>query len=209
VGRGEAAYVTADLETVDGPGAAVRATLDRFGQLDILVNNGAPTVAGGLAAWSAATVPDGLAGKAVAYVRAALVAAPAMPPGGVIVNVGGMSGRSAVPSYLLGMMAVGAITAMTKSLADELGPSGIRVVGVDPGLVATPRLLETAVSHLMQVQSKSREEVLAALEAPVPLQRLGAPEDIAAVIVFLASGRASYVTGTTVAVDGGLSRSVS
>ena len=205
----EVDVVVADLETVTGPREAVEAAASRFGGLDLLVSNGAPTAMGGLFAWQEDTFQQGLEGKALAYLRAARAAVPHMRAagGGVIVNVAGLSARSASPGYLLGMMANRAIHALCRALADELGPERIRVLGLDPGAIATPRLLDAA-GHLASREGVEADAVLDRLSQSIPLRRLGRAEDVADVIVFLMSDRAAYMTGSTVVVDGGMSRSV-
>ena len=206
---GEAAHAVADLETVAGPREAVEATVSHFGGLDVVVCNGAPTAMGGLFDWKEDTFQQGFEGKALAYLRTARAAAPHMRAGkgGVIVNVAGLAARSAVADYLLGMMANRAIHALARSLADELGPDGIRVLALDPGLIATPRVLD-ATAHWQEKGGAEPEEVLARFRETIPLRRVGLPEDVADVIVFLCSDRAGYMTGSTVIVDGGLARSV-
>jgi 3-oxoacyl-[acyl-carrier protein] reductase len=207
---GEADVVVSDLETVSGPRDAVEAAAARFGGLDILVNNGAPTAMGGLFEWQEDTYQQGFEGKALAYLRAARAAVPHMRAGGrgVIVNVAGLSARSANPGYVVGMMANRAIHALVRALSDELAPEGIRVLGLDPGAIATPRLLGTAIAHRANAEGVGTDVVVERFGQTIPLRRLGEPEDVADVITFLVSDRAAYMTGSTVIVDGGLSRSV-
>jgi 3-oxoacyl-[acyl-carrier protein] reductase len=206
----EAAYVVADLETVTGPREAVEAAVARFGRLDVLVSNGAPTAMGGLFDWEESSFQSGFEGKALAYLRAARAAVPHLRAagGGVIVNVAGVAGRSAAPSYLVGTMASKAIHALVRSLADQLGPEGIRVLGVDPGAIATPRFLGDAVDRMVQASGLPAEEAVQRFVQSIPLRRLGQPADVADVIAFLVSDLAGYMTGSTVIVDGGLARSI-
>ncbi|MGE3620793.1 MAG: SDR family NAD(P)-dependent oxidoreductase [Acidimicrobiia bacterium] len=207
-GGGRAWWVRLDLEDLDGPARAVEQAVERLGRLDVLVNNGVPTKLGGLFEWSDEGYLDGLVGKPVAYLRAARAAVPHLRAagGGAIVNVAGMAARHATHAYLVGTMAVSAIHALTKQLADELGPEGIRVVGVDPGVTDTAQFNDNAVGRFVRETGRSRDEVVAEFTASIPLRRVASPAEVADVITFLASARAGYVTGTCVLVDGGRSR---
>jgi 3-oxoacyl-[acyl-carrier protein] reductase len=90
-----------------------------------------------------------------------------------------------------------------KSLANEFGKDGITVNNVGPGFTATDRLKELAKTRA-SASGQSEEELFAAWAADAPLKRLGDPREVAETIVWLASERASYITGQTVLVDGGL-----
>jgi 3-oxoacyl-[acyl-carrier protein] reductase len=91
---------------------------------------------------------------------------------------------------------------LVKDLADELGPRGIRVVGLAPGRIATDRVF------MLDARQGSPEQVRRRNEATIPLQRYGEPNEIGRVAAFLLSPAASYITGTTIPVDGGLLRTV-
>jgi 3-oxoacyl-[acyl-carrier protein] reductase len=99
------------------------------------------------------------------------------------------------------------VIGFAKSLANELGKYNILVNNICPGYTLTDRLQEL-VDVRARAANSSAEEVMKSWEKDVPLGRLGQPEEIAAYAVFLASERASYITGTTVAIDGGLVKGV-
>ncbi len=205
------AYVAADLEALDGPSRAVEATVRTFGRMDAAVVIGVPTPVGGLADTSDADLLDRLVGKPVACARLARAAVPVMRSqgGGVLIFVGGVSAHSAGgDSYLSGTMAAVAIHGLTKSLADEVGQDGIRVVTVDPGFTDTRRLRRDALPRMAEAHGRDPQQVLDELCARVPLGRIAEASDIADAIVFLASRRARYITGTHLLVDGGTSRAV-
>jgi len=100
------------------------------------------------------------------------------------------------------------VIGMSKLLSDELGPYGITVNNVAPGIMLTDRVRETGLGAMI-AGGLTEEEGLEKMAATIPLRRVGRPEEFAAVVAFLASARASYVTGTTITVDGGASRALS
>jgi NAD(P)-dependent dehydrogenase (short-subunit alcohol dehydrogenase family) len=121
---------------------------------------------------------------------------------GVIVNVIGMGGKVASPSHLPGGAANAALMLATAGLANAYAARGVRVVGVNPGLTETERLGEglnvTARQLGIDVEEARRREA-----AGIPIGRIASPQEIAEVVVFLCSDRASYLTGATIAMDGG------
>jgi 3-oxoacyl-[acyl-carrier protein] reductase len=96
---------------------------------------------------------------------------------------------------------------MAKSLSNEVAKYNITVNNVAPGMTLTRRLYELAVIEAKQ-KGKSHEEILADMAKKVPMNRLGRPEEIASVVLFLASKQAAYVTGNTIQVDGGYIKSL-
>jgi len=120
---------------------------------------------------------------------------------GVIVNVIGVGGKVASPVHLAGGAANAALMLATAGLATAYAARGIRVVGVSPGLTETDR-----VAQRLQAVAKqggiSLEEARTRSVARIPMGRMALPEEIAQAVLFLASGRASYINGATIAMDG-------
>jgi 3-oxoacyl-[acyl-carrier protein] reductase len=121
---------------------------------------------------------------------------------GRIITLTSITTKQPVPDLVLSNAVRAAVVGLVKSLANEFGKDGILVNNVGPGYTATDRLKELAKARSI-ASGKSQQEVLDGLSVDVPLKRLGDPKEIADVIVWLASERASYVTGQTILVDGG------
>ncbi len=184
---GEASFVAADLADADD----VRWLASEVGEIDILVNNAGIAAFGPTAEFDPAVFDKMFASN----VRAPFFLVAALAPGmaergyGSIISLSSMAGGVG----LVGGAAYGAtkasLEAMTRAWAAEYSASGVRVNAIAPGPVYTP--------------TPSGPEFIAALGETTPMHRASQPEEIAEVIAFLASPRASYITGTTVAVDGG------
>jgi NAD(P)-dependent dehydrogenase (short-subunit alcohol dehydrogenase family) len=121
---------------------------------------------------------------------------------GVIVNVIGVGGKVAAPVHLAGGAANAALMLATAGLAEAYAALGVRVVGVNPGLTDTERVAGRLQSEA-QLAGVSLEEARRRAVARIPMGRMATPQEIARVVVFLASEQASYVTGVTIAMDGG------
>src|SRR5260370_28468462 len=122
---------------------------------------------------------------------------------GRIITITSITTKQAVPDLVLSNAVRAAVVGLVKSLANEFGKDGILVNNVGPGFTATDRLKELAKAR-SAATGKSEQEILDAWAADAPLKRLGDPRELAETIVWLASERASYVTGQTVLVDGGM-----
>ena len=198
--------VAADLTRAEAARDLVRAVVDKLGAIDILVNSAGAARrylpdeldAG---AWHAA-----MDAKYFTYIHAMDATLPAMVARsrGSVVNVVGMGGKVANPIHLPGGAANAALMLATAGLAQVYAPKGIRINAVNPGATLTDRLQE-ALRLEAQVRRISEDEVLASAQAKVPLRRFASAEEIANVVLFLASERASYVTGAIVPMDGGSS----
>jgi len=150
-------------------------------------------------AWHAA-----MDAKYFTYIHAMDAVVPAMAKRGkgAVVNIIGMGGKVATPIHLPGGAANSALMLANVGLANVYGPMGVRINAINPGATMTERLQEG-----LKVEAKSRglseAEVLAQRQAKIPLGRYAAPEDIANLTLFLASDKASYITGALVPMDGG------
>jgi 7-alpha-hydroxysteroid dehydrogenase len=196
---GQAIAVPADVTTEEGNERIAAAAIEAFGQLDIWVSN-----AGGsdervmrqlidtpLSSWN-----EQIGLNLTAVFVGARTAARNMNAGATIINIGSMVGMRPSPGNGPYAAAKSAVINLTSTLAAELAASGIRVNSVAPGPVPTEVFMEAL---------NLTEEQLPGMAKMVPLGRLGQPEDVAAAVVYLASPAASWVTGQTLSVTGGMS----
>ncbi len=190
-------------------GAAVRALAARLmrddERLDVLINNSGGPPPGRFsdlpqAAWDKAYL-DVLA-PVLETTRAFLPALIAAR--GAVVNIQSASVRNPYPDLILSNSLRLGVVGWAKSIAHELAPHGVRVNTVGPGFTRTERAAGL-VRARAAASNRSLDEAEAAIAATIPMRRIGEPEEIADVAVFLASPRASYLTGAVIAVDGGAS----
>jgi 3-oxoacyl-[acyl-carrier protein] reductase len=208
-GAGDVLAISADLSRLDEVSRVVQATRDRFGRLDILVNNAGAIRGGGFL-----EIPDeqwlgdwNL--KLLGYIRMARAVFPIMREqgGGRIVNVVGAAARNPTPTYLPGGAANAALVNFTKGLADLGAPANILVTAVSPAATRTARW-DALMAQQAAASGKTAAQMQADAERGYPLGRIGRPEDIADLVCFLVSARASFITGICITVDGGSSRGV-
>jgi len=200
-GGAEVLAVAADLATEAGIARVVDATIDRFGGVDVLVNNVALARGGDLLSTSDADWQEAFDHTLFPAIRATRLVVPSMRArgGGAVVIVSSIFGREAG-----GRMTYNAVKAaeisLTKSLAQQLASDGIRAVGVAPGSISFPG------GSWHKRQQTDPEGIAAFVKAELPFGRFGRAEEVGDVVAFLASPRASWVSGTTVVVDGCQSR---
>lgn len=196
--------ITADVTRPDDITALVEGAVAQMGGLDILVTNAGGPPAGTfdttpLDAWEPAINLTLL--SAVRLIHAALPhlrqAADA-----AILTVTSVSVKQPIDNLLLSNAIRPAVIGLTKTLAEELGPEGIRVNSILPGWTATERV-EELLEAGMEKHGTTREEEVAKRAGSVPLRRMGTPEEFANVAAFLCSPAAGYVHGAMVPVDGG------
>ena len=192
----EAEYIRADVRHEDDVRGLVDRTVKRFGRLDVAVNNagteGKPgPVTEQTAESYASTFDTNVLGTLLSLKHELRVILPQRQ--GSIVNVSTAFGRGGGPGASVYVASKHAVEGLTKAAALEVAGSGVRVNVVAPGPIETGMLNRFT----------GNEEKKAALVSRVPLKRAGLPEEIAQTIVFLASEKASFITGVSIAVDGG------
>ena len=182
----------------------VSAVADKFGSVDICVGNaGGPPAKGFLAA----TIEDWQKAVDSNFMSAVYFAREVIPHmqrkrWGRFITLTSISTKQPVPGLVLSNAVRAAVVGLVKSLANEFGKDGILVNNVGPGYTATDRLKELAVAG-SKAQGKTEDEIFAAWAADSALKRVAEPREVADTIVWLASERASYITGQTILVDGG------
>ena len=198
-----------DLSQLDGVEKVAAEAVRRLGRLDVLVNN-----AGAIKGGDFLGIPDdewmaGWSLKLLGYIRMARAVFPQMREqgGGRIVNVVGMAARNPATTYMTGGAANAALINFTKALADLGAPSNILVTAVSPGPVKTERW-DSLQRQQAEAAGKDLETFVKEQSRNFPLGRIALPEEVADLVCFLASERASYLTGIAVTLDGGISRGV-
>lgn len=206
---GDVQMVPADLSERSEVSRVAAEALARLGRLDILVNN-----AGAIKGGDFLTTPDeewlsGWSLKLLGYIRMAREVLPHMQRqgGGRIVNVIGAAARNPAVTYMMGGTANAALVNFTKALADLGARSGVLVTAVSPGPVKTERW-DRLMAQQAEAEGKDLETYVSERSQEFPLRRIALPEEVADVVCFLASERASFLSGITVTVDGGITRGV-
>jgi NAD(P)-dependent dehydrogenase (short-subunit alcohol dehydrogenase family) len=207
VGRHGTTVLARPTDTRDD--AAVRAmvaeVVGTLGGVDILVNAAAEPAGGPvppLAELSDDALRSEMETKVLGYLRCARAVAPHMVAQGFgrIINVSGLNARQT--GSIVGSIRNVAVAAMTKNLADELGPSGITVTAVHPGMTVTERLPQL-FAGLAERDSVTEQDVAARFTAATSIGRLITAEEVADVVTFLASPRSVAISGDSIAVGGG------
>jgi 3-oxoacyl-[acyl-carrier protein] reductase len=205
----DALGVQADVATSPGVERVVAATLERFGRIDCLVNNAGNAWFGRALEttddqWQSCL--DINLHSAVRFTRAVV---PHMrgQGGGRIVHVSAVGAHSPIPGLVDYEAAKAAMLCFSKSMANELARDNILVNAVCPALIRTPLWDRLADSRIPEA-GETREEVFATFARLLPVGRFGTVEDVAGLVVFLASERAGFITGVAYNVDGGYTRSI-
>ena len=197
--------VTADSQVRE----FVAETVHRFGGVDICVTN-----AGGPPAkpFSQTTVGDWQAGVNLNLMSTLYFAREVLPvmqkqKWGRLITITSMSVKQPIDNLILSNSVRSAVSGLAKSLSNEYAKDNVLVTNVCPGYTQTARLDELA-NKLAQAEGVSPDQIRERWASQIPLKRLGKPEEFASLVVFLASERASYITGVSIAVDGGFVKGI-
>jgi NAD(P)-dependent dehydrogenase (short-subunit alcohol dehydrogenase family) len=195
--------VASDLRTLAGCEALFRAVNDRFSRCDVLVNNAGATLGGNFFELPDDAFIDGFALKYFAAVRLTRLFWPLLKAAhGSIINIIGGAARTPGPDFLIGGSVNSAFSNFAKGLAALGNRDDINVNVIHPGQVETDRVV-MLFQQFAKAQNKTPEQVREETLKKSGIRRIGQPEDIAELAVFLASARARHIQGTAIAVDGG------
>lgn len=184
--------ISPDISSEASLEAAFREVAEHFGGLDVVCNNAGISQSTMLDDYTPEEFDRIIAINVKGVLNGCQAASRMLGAGGVIINTSSMVSKMGQPSGVGYPMSKFAVNGITISLARELGPRGIRVNAVAPGVTATDMVAALP------------EEVIKPIADAIPLKRVGQPEDVANAFVFLASDLASYVTGEVLSVDGGM-----
>ena len=194
---GHAVGVDADVSQAADLAKMIETAVDAYGRLDVLINNAGIETRTSLLDTTEADFEKVMAinlKSAFFGTQAAARQFVAQGGGGLVLNVSSVHEDWPMPGNIAYCVSKGGIRMLTRTAGVELGAHGIRVVNIAPGAVATP----------INASTESDPAKMKALDAAIPLGRMAQSGEIADVIVFLASGKAGYMTSTTVVVDGGI-----
>jgi 3-oxoacyl-[acyl-carrier protein] reductase len=206
---GEVIPVPCDMSVAEDIRRFVAATVHAFGRLDIVVNNAGGPPAGSFESHSDEAWQQALNQNLLSVVRTVRESLPHLraAAGGRIVNITSIAVKEPIPGLVLSNAVRLGVVGLAKTLSRELGPDQITVNNVCPGLTLTDRMRELYGGRA-RASGRSLDDVLVEEARRIPLGRLAEPEDVAALVIFLASARARHITGTTIQVDGGSTAAV-
>ena len=198
-----------DLSRYEDVKKVVEETVNQFGRLDILVNNAGGPRTGTFEEMDETDWLQAISQNLMSAVRATKEALPHLrrAGGGRIINVVSVAVKTPIDRLILSNTARLGVVGMAKTLSRELAGEGITVNNVCPGNIATERLV-SLIEERAQREGLSMEQAIEIEERRIPAGHLGDPEDVANLVVFLASAKAHYLTGATIQVDGGSTASI-
>lgn len=201
--------IACDVSKTEDIDMLVAAGVESFGQIDILVTNSGGPPAGQFESLTRETWDDAVRLLLHSVLDLTRLVLPGMKERrwGRVLNITSIASKQPVDSLMLSNALRAGVTGFAKTLANEVAADGVTVNNILPGYTRTERLDEL-IDFLAEKDGLSREEVTAKWEAEIPMRRLGEPREFGALAAFLVSERASYITGSSIAVDGGWIRSL-
>jgi 3-oxoacyl-[acyl-carrier protein] reductase len=207
--RAQVHAVVADLSTMEGIANVARESREHFGQVDILVNNagGPPSGPFERQPWSAWEGAVNLTLRSAVELTRLVLSGMRERRWGRILNVTSIAVKQPVDGLILSNSLRAAVTGWARTLANEVAPDGVTVNNVLPGYHATERVAQLNEATARR-EGLELPDIQRRIEAQIPMRRMGDPREFAALVAFLASDRASYITAQSFAVDGGWIRSL-
>lgn len=200
--------VAGDLREKELPGMIIDLAVEKFGTIDLLVNNAGATKRGDFLELTDEDWRDGFALKFYSTVRCSRAAWPHLvKTKGSIVNIVGVGGRTGSADFSIGGSVNAALLNLTKVLADRGGKDGVRVNAINPGWITTDRL-KLRIAKFAEEHQIGFDAAASRLAAEMRIARFGAPEEIAAAVAFLASAVSGYCQGTILDIDGGATKTL-
>jgi len=197
-----------DLREPDSADQIIAATIEKFGKLDLLVNNAGATKRGDFLALTDQEWMDGFALKFYGAMRLSRAAWSHLQASqGTIINIIGVGGKTGSAEFTIGGTVNAALMNLTKALADRGVQDGVRVNAINPGSIATDRL-QIRIQNYAKTNNISLEEAAKRLPREMKIERFGDPGEIAHAVAFLASPQAAYIQGAILDVDGGVTRAL-
>jgi 3-oxoacyl-[acyl-carrier protein] reductase len=183
----------------------VRTVFAQFGRIDVLVNNTGGPPSMNFIETSSQHWRDAYNQLMMSTINACSAVIPYMQRAkwGRIINMTSFAAKQPADRLVLSNAVRAGILGLSKSLSNELAPYGILVNAVCPGWTLTKRVEDLAKARA-DAEGKTSEEIVKSWESQIPLKRMAQPHEIASLVVFLASERASYITGVAIQVDGGI-----
>ncbi len=205
VGKGQVLAVPIDVLQPRDADRIITAAVGEFGRLDILINNAGGPPFGTFESFDESAWHSAFELTLLSAVRFSRLAIPHLRKSGSgrIINITSLTVLTYLPHSVLSTSLRLGVVGLAKMLSEELGPDHITVNNVAPGLILTDRVKDA----LQPRPGVTEEELLGERAKSIPVRRIGRPEELAALVTFLASPLAAYITGATIPVDGGATRS--
>lgn len=210
LGTGKVVYCVCDITKSEEIQNLVDKTHEQLGDIEILLNNAGGPPSGGFGNFDDEAWQQAFELNLLSYIRITRAVLPDMQKQGWgrIANIASISVKQPMPNLILSNTFRNGIVGLSKTLSDELGPQNILVNVLAPGQIATDRIAQLNEDRA-QKQGITVAEVEEAALKSIPLKKLGTPEEFGKTAAFLLSEANSYITGSTILVDGGMARTIS